>query len=263
MDINRKVEDAIKNTRKEQRHGTDRNRGNVLINEVPSLSEHFNLKTIRKQGAILSVAQLHSDTNEYLNVIHSKPGVEVYLRRINVGIEALMRSWKYDQMKNTDARAELDDGAIQRLSERWHDNKMPEHTSKIIEVKLQEQLEIHYDFWVENTVINIDGQNVSEQIDAAIESELWQSLASAFPQSKALYTECLIEDLTSNPKNIPEVFRGQLISTLVDKIYVEMDNNLNLPGHSALSDEIANALLGLAKNHKNMVGVHNEGISFP
>ena len=185
----------------------DRVRGTVLINKVPEISEDLDLVALREQGAIFTVAQLFSDSREYLGSIHSKPQAEVYLKRISAGIEELIANWTKNELQNAEADRELDVEAINVLSTGWHQQKLPENAMQLVDASVKTAIETHAKLWLQNKLDDAIKDEINEKVSEELRSKLWASVKTYKPLDEIML-ECFLSDFQFRSKHSLHISRN-------------------------------------------------------
>ena len=199
-------------------------KGAVLIHLKELLvPEHFSLEELQTRGAILTMDELKQKVSIYIDKSQYEYRHEVYIKRIYLGVQQMLKSWQEGKMRNKEVEDQFDLDATTHLARLWVKVSLPKGLQAYAERKEKEYIERKYTLWQSQSLDSKD----SMEIDACLQETLLKHWYHADDQD-----DKVVEQIKRNLQmQIVEYFKypetnNQYISEMKQFIYKRLEDQI-------------------------------------
>lgn len=128
-------------------------KGAVLIHLKNQLvPEYFTEDALLDKGVILTVDALRKAIPEFISVSQTDYRYETYMKRLYLGTQALLNTWRQGKFFNSDIEAQFNQQAMQHLQGEWIKGSVISGIAEYAESKQKEYIDFKFQQWQQKTL---------------------------------------------------------------------------------------------------------------
>lgn len=225
---------------------------------------HFSSEELRERGAIVAFEQLFTDSDKYLvNIENASVEIQDYLKRLQLGINELIKSWKQGSLQNQALEVLLTTEALQSLETAENQGSLDINVQKYYNQQLQEKFETIYDMWTQQAVAAADNDAIDEVVINNLLAQ-WKNRTGVNPQIILQLKQYMVDILLARYQqgDLSEVVFKHA-NRHVTEMIIDSIENRTIREHTALSEALSREVKRLIGNelvtdltsyYKNAIG---------